>query len=180
VKSGARRVAVLFLASIAIFADPPFYRSRFDKFRRMTKSYISRKGAALVVTGVVLAIGVGSSTLRGEGHVTSREARQQNPFTENEKNLAAGKTLYSTHCMDCHGPTGKGDGKAAFNLDPRPTDLSSQEIARQSDGTLFWHITRGRKPMPAFERLTTADERWLIVLHVRTLCQQPGDGATRK
>ena len=145
----------------------------------MTKSYISRKGAALVVTGVALAIGVGSSTLLGEGHVTSREARQQNPFVASEKNLAAGKALYVTHCIDCHGPAGRGDGKAAFNLDPRPADLSSQEVAKQSDGALFWEITRGQKPMPAFERMTTADERWLIVLYVRALCPRTGEDATR-
>lgn len=37
--------------------------------------------------------------------------------------IAAGKALYATHCLRCHGETGRG-GPEARALSPRPSDLS--------------------------------------------------------
>ena len=104
--------------------------------------------------------------------ITSREARKKNPLTPDEKNLAAAKALYQKHCADCHGARGNGDGKCAVDLDPKPSDLTVPDMARRSDGALFWRISRGRRPMPAFEKLTREDERWLLVLYLRTLSKK--------
>jgi len=42
-----------------------------------------------------------------------------------------GRALFGYYCATCHGAEGRGDGLNAYNLDPKPRDLS--EPAFQSD-----------------------------------------------
>jgi mono/diheme cytochrome c family protein len=46
---------------------------------------------------------------------------------------AAGKTLYDTNCMSCHGMTGKGDGPVGAVLTPSPRDFSTAEFKFDTD-----------------------------------------------
>jgi mono/diheme cytochrome c family protein len=41
---------------------------------------------------------------------------------------AAGKKIYDTNCLSCHGPTGKGDGPVGSALNPRPRDFSTAQF----------------------------------------------------
>jgi cbb3-type cytochrome c oxidase subunit III len=49
-----------------------------------------------------------------------------------------GKTIYATHCVECHGADGRGDGPAAPVLTPRPRDFTSgkYEIRTTETGSL--------------------------------------------
>lgn len=38
--------------------------------------------------------------------------------------LAAGKKVFETYCVACHGATGKGDGAAAAALNPKPRNFA--------------------------------------------------------
>jgi mono/diheme cytochrome c family protein len=39
-----------------------------------------------------------------------------------------GKTVYTTYCATCHGPTGQGDGPGAAALEPKPRNFAAGEF----------------------------------------------------
>ena len=98
-----------------------------------------------------------------------REAEKQNPIPAEPASIARGKALYSGNCLLCHGPAGKGDGPKAIELHLKPSDLSSSHVASESDGALYWKISAGHSPMPAFEKMIADEERWNVVNYLRTL-----------
>jgi mono/diheme cytochrome c family protein len=97
------------------------------------------------------------------------EAQKKNPVTANESSLAAGEKIYSKICTMCHGKTGDADGPAVIELNIHPAKLSDPKLATESDGSLFWKITTGKKPMPAFARRFSETDRWNLVNYIRTL-----------
>lgn len=127
-------------------------------------------GGVPAALALSLCVGMGESLCGGTSSTAARVGHN-NPFTRNEKTLAAGKAVYERHCADCHGEKGQGDGKRAIDLDPPPTNLCSSDVTDLSDTALFRKITRGRKPMPGFGKSTSSDERWLVVLYLRALSE---------
>ncbi len=99
-----------------------------------------------------------------------KEADQiSNPMKGNADAVKAGKKLYRQQCAICHGDTGKGDGVAGMNLNPRPASFLSERVQNESDGAIFWKITNGNPPMAAYKDLLTEEQRWQLVNYIRTL-----------
>jgi mono/diheme cytochrome c family protein len=99
-----------------------------------------------------------------------------NPVAATAENVKKGAALFKRYCVPCHGPLGKGDGPVAHYWTQLPKDLS--DPARQdrlTDGEIFWKLSRGHRQgadviMPAFsERIPNSEERWRLVLYVRSL-----------
>ena len=97
------------------------------------------------------------------------EAQKKNPIAANESSRAAGQKIYSKTCAMCHGKTGNADGPAVIELNIHPAKLSDPKLATESDGSLFWRITTGKKPMPAYGKRLSETDRWNLVNYVRTL-----------
>lgn len=98
------------------------------------------------------------------------EARAlQNPVKGDGQTVERGRKLYTRLCVPCHGTTGAGDGPLASRAGYKPRNLTLARMNELSDGDLFWKISKGREPMPAFELQTSARERWDVVSYVRTL-----------
>ncbi len=99
------------------------------------------------------------------------EARAvENPIAVSPEAEEEGSGLYRRYCRRCHGDIGKGDGMATAFIQPPPKDITTAEAQdRMSDGEIFYKITEGKKPMPAMGERLSEDERWKIVLFVRTL-----------
>lgn len=129
---------------------------------------------APILATFVAPFGSRADTPPEEWKAPARAARRKNPIPADEKSLAAGKAVYAAQCMSCHGPNGKGDGPAAKDLNPKPRNLSDPKIQEQTDGSIFWKITEGKKPMPTFEKLITEDDRWHVINYVRTLKAKEG------
>jgi mono/diheme cytochrome c family protein len=125
--------------------------------------------ASTVALGAALAIAAGK---KEEWKAPAADAAKKNPVAASDESLAAGKESYEGGCADCHGLTGKNDGKKISELKPeekeRMTPLDDPSVAKQSDGELFWKIANGKKPMPAGKKLMEPDEIWNVVNYIRT------------
>ncbi len=97
----------------------------------------------------------------------------ENPTdTEDEEDLAIGKSLYDKHCKSCHGKEGYGDGPKAEEIESEIGDFTSEEFQAQTDGALFYKTSEGRDDMPKFDKkISDAEDRWLIVNYMRTLAE---------
>jgi len=100
-------------------------------------------------------------------------AAKKNPITSTPESIGAGQKIYSKTCVMCHGKSGDADGPAVIELNIHPAKLSDPHLlATESDGSLFWKITTGKKPMPAYGKRLSETDRWNLVNYVRTLPKQ--------
>ena len=99
-------------------------------------------------------------------------AAKKNPIAPMQDSIAAGQKIYLKTCALCHGKSGDADGPAVIELNIHPAKLSDPKLATESDGSLFWKITTGKKPMPAFGKRFSETDRWHLVNYIRTLPKQ--------
>jgi mono/diheme cytochrome c family protein len=109
--------------------------------------------------------------------VIPEEAKsRKNPLQPSEAALRSARNLYGENCAQCHGDAGKGDGSEALRYDPKPADFTdAPHMNSVTDGALFYQISQGRKPMPAFKRRMTEDQRWQLVLLIRSFALPPAE-----
>jgi cytochrome c553 len=98
------------------------------------------------------------------------EAKQlQNPLEPSAVILKSAQGVYADKCAQCHGDTGKGDGRDASRYDPTPADFTdARRMSGVTDGELFYKISEGKKPMPVFKTRLSEDQRWELVLLIRS------------
>lgn len=100
------------------------------------------------------------------------------PYRATPALLRTGRELFASRCVDCHGPSGRGDGPISRFLSPRPRDLTRGSYALRStpSGTLptDWDIYRTLRrgiPGTAMPSWAGLDERslWALVHFVKTM-----------
>jgi mono/diheme cytochrome c family protein len=90
----------------------------------------------------------------------------KNPVPSTKESIARGQLLYRVHqCQGCHGSDGKGGAEGGADLtDPKAFRNGS------SDGAMFRTISDGTaNGMPSFKLEMSEDERWRIVIFIRSL-----------
>ena len=130
----------------------------------------SRKLVTVSIVFFILLSGF-SYIQEKEWQVPEKYKTIENPTDkEDVENKAIGKSLYGKFCKSCHGKEGYGDGPEAEEQEGELGDFSSEEFQSQSDGSLFYKITKGRNDMPNFDKdIPSEEDRWLVVNHLRTL-----------
>ena len=110
-----------------------------------------------------------ADSMSGKWLSPAPSAAKKNPITSTPESIVAGQKIYSKTCVMCHGKSGDADGPAVIELNIHPAKLSDPQLATESDGSLFWKITTGNKPMPAYGKRLSETDRWNLVNYVRTL-----------
>ncbi len=87
------------------------------------------------------------------------------------------RELYENNCADCHGLSGKGDGKEAHRFEQKPQDFTSGSYKFRStptgslpaDEDIFRSITDGIRGTAMLGQIHLSDnERWLLVDYIKT------------
>ncbi|MFQ5712575.1 MAG: c-type cytochrome [Candidatus Scalinduaceae bacterium] len=106
----------------------------------------------------------------------------ENPFIEAVERIdgglntmqVKGKKLYKQYCSICHGEGGKGDGFNAFNLNPRPADLTKVCKVRE-DKYIIKVVTDGTKAVgkssfcPPYGKTIQSEGINAIISYLKTL-----------
>ena len=105
-------------------------------------------------------------------------AKVKNPVAADATSIAAGREIYAKNCANCHGESGKGDGRMGEQLDPKPSDLTDADWKHGStDGEIFKVIHDGsaKTGMKPYGRKLTENQIWDVVNYLRSI----GPAATK-
>lgn len=125
----------------------------------------------VIAAGIILLVGSSFSVEVQETKWTAPTSADSliNPLKNNSTAMTEGKKTYEKYCWQCHGLDGKGGGPGSKNLNPKPADHTSTIVQGQSDGAIFWKITKGRGAMQPYERILNKTQRWQLVEYIRSL-----------
>lgn len=140
--------------------------------RRLVDTPRIVRGVLSIIPALAVA-GLGVSFVFGA--LLNTDGELLNPIPPDARSIAAGRELYEQNCFVCHGPSGRGDGPAAINLNPRPVDLLQHVIVGvHPDAQLFDWISNGypNSAMPAFASTLSENDRWDVLNFIRTFANQ--------
>jgi mono/diheme cytochrome c family protein len=160
-RQGLEQIALLLAVGAVIFAALALWRWRRGAAWRRAAISAGALGG-LVAIALVLAYTVAPNIPTPPVPLTARVA--QDPRPDSPERVAAGGELYRARCAVCHGARGRGDGPAAFTLNPRPVDLTVH-VPQHAPGEVHYWISEGipGTPMPAWKGELTEEQRWDIV-----------------
>lgn len=127
-----------------------------------------------LIIGLALGILVACQVNGPGAAVPDEYAGLENPFQGDEEAAAAGMAIYEDRCIRCHGVNGLGQGPAAENLNPPPSDLVFAANTQDED-YLFWRIVEGGQgdpissSMPSFSSVLDANQIWQVITYIQQL-----------
>jgi mono/diheme cytochrome c family protein len=102
------------------------------------------------------------------GKPEEAEVKLINPLEANDKTLAKGKERFLTYCSPCHGNHADGASRLRGQFPNGPT-MHSDKVVNWTDGRIYHVISDGQNVMPAYNKQILPEDRWAIVLYIRTL-----------
>ena len=95
-------------------------------------------------------------------------ANLKNPLVYSEQVVKEGEVLFGMFCVHCHGATGQGDGILVEREKFPPLPVKFVPGLAIPEGKMFHSITYGRNLMGSHASQLTKEERWKLVLFIRT------------
>jgi len=100
-----------------------------------------------------------------------KAASLKDPFIPDAQNIERGKVVYANICLQCHGSDADGKGHLYVSgkyLFP-PANLISPKIVQLTDGEMYHVITVGYGIMEPHGIIVRPEDRWKVILYIRTL-----------
>jgi len=136
-----------------------------------------RRWSVLAIGGVLVATTIlfaQEHPAAPHGHPDAQKLK--NPIAPTGASIAAGAQAYAKFCANCHGTSGRGNGRLAAGVamyGNRPSDLTDDTWQHGStDGEIFVVIRDGIGPefqMDAFKNKLSEEEIWNVVNYVKSL-----------
>ncbi|MGW8315052.1 MAG: c-type cytochrome, partial [Bacteroidales bacterium] len=97
-----------------------------------------------------------------------------NPLDATAENLARGEEAYGIYCIDCHGPSGDGQGYlfTSGRYPYPPKNLLLDEVKALREGEIYHVITVGYGIMGPHGSMIRPEDRWKIILYLRENLQK--------
>jgi len=142
----------------------------------MTRSDTKIAPQVLWIAGAVAALGLLASVqVKAQEKpyvpwVAPADAKAvKSPLKKTPENLKAGEETFRENCEVCHGPKGDGTGPTAKTLTIKPANFTDAKLmSTETDGSLFWKMSKGRGAMPSWEDQLSDTERWQLVMYIET------------
>jgi mono/diheme cytochrome c family protein len=80
-----------------------------------------------------------------------------------------GEFVFANFCAVCHGAGGAGNGPVPQRGYPAPPSLLADHANKMKDGQMFHVLTYGQNNMPSYASQLSREDRWNVVLYLRTL-----------
>lgn len=93
----------------------------------------------------------------------------RNPLAADPPAEGRGGEIYRNFCTPCHGGGGLGDGPVVRRGFPAPASLLADKATALPDGRMFHILTYGQGNMPSYASQISQEERWRVILYVRSL-----------
>lgn len=166
-RDSAVQLALMLLAGALLFAVLAFvgwYRHHAWRCTAAAGGLMAALSAATFAVAFTVAVNVPTYGVP----FTARFA--SNPTPDTPETVAAGKGTYDRLCSVCHGALGRGDGPAAFTMNPRPLDLKVH-VPLHAPGEHFHWISEGipATAMPGWRAQLSETERWQLVRYLYAL-----------
>ncbi|MCW3124601.1 MAG: cytochrome [Bacteroidetes bacterium] len=107
-------------------------------------------------------------------------ASLKDPLEYTAENKAAGAKLYNTHCINCHGASGNGQGNLVVLEDGKdgpftavPPDYKKR-LPEIKDGNIFYSVSYGKGMMGGYGYSLNVTERWQVIHYIKGLAGVEG------
>lgn len=166
-RQGLEQIALILVLGAAIFAVLAWWAQRSGRPARrnvVSAGVVAGLAAVALLLGYTVAPNIPTPPVP----LTARFAT--NPVPDTKESWDAGRATYQKNCAICHGPQAKGDGPAAFTLNPRPFNLQVHAPLHAPGEVRYW-ISDGvaGTAMPAWRDTLTDAERWQLVRYLYAL-----------
>ena len=159
-------VALLVSVALNIAALGPKVRRNFDYFPNMVRSprYNAFEENPNFSDGMTLRTPVPGTIPRGW-----QPPSDTNPFAATDRAaVERGALVFANYCQPCHGADAKGKGPVVEHGFAPPPNLSRSQTQDKTDKELWEVVTNGIRTMPPYGPQLSHDDRWKVILHVRS------------